>query len=103
MESLPENTLLYRSIQACYFVLFVCALEVFPPLNQLMQLSPLPTAGPPTFNLDDAIGYDSSIVHDVLLQAVNSVGFRTMLCVIMTMDTALVTLAEKAIRSLHEG
>jgi len=103
MESLSENTLLCRSIQACYFVLFVCASEVFPPLNQLMQLSPLPTTSPPMFHLGEGSGYDDSIVHDVLLQSVNLIGFRAMLIVIMCMDTALVTLAEKAIRLLLEG
>ena len=74
MESLSENTLLCRSIQACYFALFVCALEVFPLLNQLMQLSPLPTTttGPPMFNVGEGNGYEDSIVQDVLLQSVNA-------------------------------
>jgi len=103
MESLSENKLLFKSIQGCYFVLFVCAVEIFPPLNQLMQLSPLPTSGPPTFNEEgSSIGtdVDDSFVHDLLLGAVNSVGFQAMLCAIMIADTALVTLAEKSIRSV---
>ena len=105
MESLSDNTLLFRSIQGCYFVLFVCALEVFPPLNQLMQLSPLPTAGPPIFDsgvVGEGSGYDddSHFVREVLLGAVNSVGFKAMLCVVMLLDTALVTSAETAIRSV---
>jgi len=103
MESLSENKLLFKSIQGCYFVLFVCAVEIFPPLNQLMQLSPLPTSGPPTFNEEgSSIGTedDDSFVHDLLLGAVNSVGFQAMLCAIMIADTALVTLAEKSIRSV---
>ena len=68
-----------------------------------MQLSPLPTSGPPTFNEEGgSIGTedDDSFVHDLLLGAVNSVGFQAMLCAIMIADTALVTLAEKSIRSL---
>jgi len=103
MESLSENKLLFKSIQGCYFVLFVCAVEIFPPLNQLMQLSPLPTSGPPSFNEEGSIigtDVDDSFVHDLLLGAVNSVGFQAMLCAIMIADTALVTLAEKSIRSV---
>ena len=103
MESLRENVLLFRSIQACYFVLFVCASETFSPLNQLMQLSPLPTTGPPAFNLRDGSEYSRSVGHYVLLEALNLVGFRVMLCVVMSLDTVLVTLAEKTIRSVLEG
>ena len=103
MESLMQNTLLYRSIQASYLILFVCALELFPLLNQLMQLSPLPRTGPPAFHLDGASGYEGGVIHDLLLEAVGSVGFRTMLCVIMLVDSALVTLAENSIRSLLES
>ena len=104
MEDLTENKLLFRSIQACYFVLFVCATEVFTPLNQLMQLSPLPTSGPPLF-LEVGAGEASlgSVLHEALLQGVSLVGFRGVLCVIMCLDTALVSSAEKAIRSLFEN
>lgn len=106
MESLAENALLFRSIQGCYLVLSICAVEVFPPLNQLMQLSPLPAGGPPAFRLCDegSIGdEDGGFVHELLLGAVTSFGFRTMLCVIMVVDTTLVTLLEKTIRSVFEG
>ena len=108
MESLSDNKLLFRSIQGCYFVLFVCAAEIFPPLNQLMQLSPLPTSGPPAFHIHEnergnISGYDDeSFVHGVLLGGVTSAGFQTMLCVIMVLDTALVCVAERTIRSLFE-
>ncbi|KAL7536758.1 hypothetical protein ACHAXR_007376 [Thalassiosira sp. AJA248-18] len=104
MEDMTENKLFFRSIQGCYFVLFVCAVEIFPPLNQLMQLSPLPSSGPPLFGLQEgSVVYEDSIVHDLLLQAVSSVGFRTLLCVIMCLDTALVTVAEKTIRSVLDA
>ena len=96
MESLSENVLLFRSIQACYFVLFVCVLDVFPPLNQLMQLSPLPRTGPPSFQ---HLG-DDGCAFGLLLEAVNCVGFRFSLCIIMSFDTMMVTLAEKMIRSV---
>lgn len=103
MEDLTDNKLLFRTIQGCYFVLFVCAVEIFPPLNQLMQLSPLPSSGPPLFHLGEGIGHDAGFVHDMLLQSVGFVGFRTMLCVIMCLDTSLVTMAEKLIRSIFDS
>ena len=73
-----------------------------------MQLSPLPSSGPPLFHLEGGGGsveyYDEfGIVHDLLLQAVKLVGFKAMLCVIMCLDTALVSVAEKAIRSVLEA
>jgi cation-transporting ATPase 13A1 len=98
MESLSENVLLFRSIQACYFVLFVCALEVFPPLNQLMQLSPLPRTDPPMFHHSGEDGYVIILLRD----SVKLVGFRTLLCIIMTVDTAIVSLTEMTIRSVLE-
>jgi cation-transporting ATPase 13A1 len=98
MESLAENKLLFRSIQACYAVLFVCALDMFPPLNQLLQLSPLPSTGPPAFNANDC-----NSIQWLMLQAIEAIGFRSMLCMIMCLDTTCVTLAEKAIRSLMDA
>jgi len=108
MEDLKDNKLLFKSIQGCYLVLFMCASEVFPPLNQLLQLSPLPTSGPPVFDSSEGVGGsgghdDFDILHDSLLRAVSLIGFRTMLCVIMCLDTALVTVAEKGVRSLLES
>jgi cation-transporting ATPase 13A1 len=104
MENLTENKLLFRSIQACYAVLFVCALDMFPPLNQLLQLTPLPSTGPPAFNINDVgQGGDVDSIRSMMLQAIDAIGFRLMLCVIMCLDTALVTLSEKTIRSVMDG
>jgi len=104
MENLTENKLLFRSIQACYAVLFVCALDMFPPLNQLLQLTPLPSTGPPAFNINDVgQGGDVDSIRSLMLQAIDAIGFRLMLCVIMCLDTALVTLSEKTIRSVMDG
>ena len=104
MENLTENKLLFRSLQTCYAVLFVCALDMFPPLNQLLQLTPLPSTGPPAFNANDVgQGGDIDSVQGMMLQAIDAIGFRLMLCVIMCLDTASVILAEKAIRSVMDG
>lgn len=43
MQSLNENTLLSRFTYVTYAVLFLSALEVFEPLNDLLQLARLPT------------------------------------------------------------
>ena len=84
-------------------MLFVCAVEIFPPLNQLMQLSPMPTSGPPSFNLQEGNAFNDSFVHDLLIHTVSAVGFRTTLCAIMVLDTALVTSAEKMLRSIFDA
>ena len=95
-----DNNFLYRGIQGCYFVLGVCALEVFKPLNQLMQLSPMPSTGPPLYDDDVVQEGSAGGLHDVLLEAVSLVGFCTMLCVVMCLDTIVVALAENGIRSV---
>merc|ERR1712087_760255 len=45
MQDLKDNKLMSCCLKGCYFVLFACALDIFPPLNHLLQLSPLPTGG----------------------------------------------------------
>ena len=114
MENLNENLLLFRSIQACYFVLCLCELDIFPPLNQLLQLSPLPSSGSPQFHRLDGnfVGYDGArydgkdaevVIEGLLLHAVDLIGFRIMLCIIMCLDTVLVITAEKTINSIMKG
>mmetsp|Transcript_30537 Transcript_30537/g.61020 ORF Transcript_30537/g.61020 Transcript_30537/m.61020 type:complete len:1555 (+) Transcript_30537:226-4890(+) len=107
MENLNENVVLFRSIQACYFVLFICALDMFPPLNQLLQLSPLPVTGRPEFrpHFPDKMVPDvyrtneENIIFSLMLQAVDMMGFRITLCAVMLLDTAMVVMAEQTIRS----
>ena len=100
MENLTENKLLFRGLQGCYAVLFICALDIFPPLNQLLQLTPLPSTGPPAFNVSGSEEIGS--IQGMMLQAIDAIGFQLMLCIVMCLDTALVTLSERAIRSLMD-
>merc|ERR1712176_1114943 len=86
MQDLKDNKLMSRCLKGCYFVLFACALDVFPPLNQLLQLSPLPTAGPPIVNLQNNRG----AMSEILAHSIEQFGYRTMLCIIMCLDTVLV-------------
>lgn len=107
MENLNENVVLFRSIQACYFILFICALDIFPPLNQLLQLSPLPVSGRPEFrpHFHDKLVPDvyrtneENIICSLMLQAVDMMGFRITICAIMILDTAMVFMAEQTICS----
>jgi manganese-transporting P-type ATPase len=78
MQHLHENKLLYRSLQLCYAVLAVCALEVFPPLSDLMQLSALPT-----------VADLSSDTESYFVDLVRLIDFPVFLTGVMVVDTAL--------------
>jgi len=89
MQDLRENKYLYRSLQVCYGVLIICALEAFPPLNDLIQLTPLPR-----------LDADESITHPlaVLVRAVDFPGF---MCGLMVADTLLAFAVERfALRTI---
>eukprot|EP00977_Amphora_coffeiformis_P013872 scaffold3763_cov165-Amphora_coffeaeformis.AAC.23 len=88
MQSLSENIMLYRSLQVCYAILLVCALEIFPPLNDLMQMTSLPTVS--------EIDHVESL-HP-LFQLVRLVGFQVFLPVLMIVDTVLAVAAERVVR-----
>jgi cation-transporting ATPase 13A1 len=96
MQDFRENTMLLRGVQICHAVIWICALEVFPPLNDLLQLSPFP----PT-NMS-AIAQDDDWVASLeqargLTQLVRSLGFPTFMCLLMAADTAIAYGAEKAV------
>lgn len=101
MEDLQENTLLLRSIQGCYAVLFICATEVFPPLNDLFQLSPFPITNMDTMSDDDWIVTVSQAGG--LTNFVRQVGFPTAMCSFMAVDTVLAFASEKIIVRMIEG
>jgi cation-transporting ATPase 13A1 len=89
VENLHENTLLFRSIVFCYFAIFVCTMDIFPPLNQLLQLSTLPSEKAPVY-------YEQS--SSLINQATEMYGFRTLLAALMCFDTACVMASESSIR-----
>jgi len=93
MEDLRENTTMVRALQVCYAVLFTAALEVFPPLNDIIQLSPLPQNGEVMTNL-----IVSSAFHDLA----DSIGFKTALTSLMIIDTIMTYLAEKILIKLFQ-
>lgn len=96
MENLHENKLLYRSLQVCYGVLGACALEIFPPLNDLLQLTALPSV---TSAKDP-----SALEHHVLLVAVvQAVDFPVFMCCLMVIDTVAAFAWEKYLVGRFEG
>jgi len=100
MQDLRENKMMTKGLQICYVALFSCALEVFPPLNDLMQLAPLPGDGEELvgiINLND-IGPHIQF----LMMIVNAIGFKMTLCAIMAVDTALSYVGEKALIKFFE-
>jgi cation-transporting ATPase 13A1 len=86
MQNLRENQLFFRSLLACYAVLAICAIEVFPPLNDLLQLSTLPTT--------TTIHHDPEISQSLVV-LLKSVDFSVFLCTIMALNTFLSFAFEK--------
>jgi len=97
VEPLRDNKMLWRSLQACYAVLFVCALEIFPPLNDLMQLAEFPDtvdAESLEWMADNSYSNQS---FPILTQLVLSIGFKTFMIGLMACDTFLVFTFENVI------
>jgi cation-transporting ATPase 13A1 len=99
MESLWQNKVLLRSLQVCYLVLFGCALEVFPPLNDLLQLTEMPILDGTELMFVD--GHETA--HPLLYAFVRAVGFPSFLCIIMLIDTFLASTVERTLLQLFEG
>jgi len=95
MRSLRENTLLWRSFVLCTVAAHACVFEVFPPLNELLQLSSLSEASHHgVAEMDDYAGGVMAAWMQFLSQ---NWSFRGMLSFIMIADTALVWMIERNI------
>lgn len=92
MQDLRENTMLYRSILLCYAILTICALEVFPPIGDLLQMSDLPT-------IEDLEPSQREKLPDFL----QSVDFNIFLYSLMVLDTVLVFGFERQIRKYYDS
>lgn len=92
MQDLQENKLLFRSIQICYVVLTICALEIFPPLGDLLQMSDLPSVDKMEPQFFDQLPY--------ILQVVD---FNIFLFMLMLIDTFLVFFVERQLRRFYDG
>ena len=91
MQDLHQNKLMYRSRQCCYAIFAICALEVFPPLNDLMQLTALP-------DVKDRIIEPRAAVLP-LIQIIDSIGFPFFIFALMILDTVLAFSVERFARS----
>ena len=113
MQNLRENKMLYRSLQLCYAVLLICTLEVFPPLNDLFQLTEFPSTqmGISDDNSGVGVGIEnsSSFVDDNddwirsinestgVVGLVKDIGFPLAMTGLMIMDTIAAFACEKII------
>merc|ERR1712008_69778 len=98
VQSLKENKMLWRSVQVAFAALFICATEIFRPLNILLQLSPMPTWG--DVELDIGVGTE---VGGVLMWFGKIVGFKGVLCAILVLQSALAWYVEEKIVKHFEG
>jgi cation-transporting ATPase 13A1 len=92
MQDLVENKMMLKSVQLCYLLLFGCVLELFPPLNDFMQLAPFPRQREA---IKIAMPTDSSFSSWCYVHFVDSIGFKWVLCVLMVADTSMSYYVEK--------
>ena len=93
MKDLRENKLFYRSLQVCYSVLAICALEIFPPLNDLLQLTSLPSVS--------ELSVDSSSCQ--VNSLIKAVDFPIFMCSLMAVNTFLSFSFERMVLRVFEG
>jgi cation-transporting ATPase 13A1 len=89
MADLVENKLFYHSLQVCYATMFVLVTECFIPLNDLLQLGPLPTLADGNSNVQAA---------GIVFEMIHNLGFSGFLGSLMVLDTVLVFGVERMLR-----
>jgi cation-transporting ATPase 13A1 len=87
MQDLRENRMLYRSLQLSYLILALSVWEVFPPLNDLLQLTALPNVTE-LLTLQEG-GSNSVGVPLPWMPLIQTVGFPAFLSGLMVVDTVL--------------
>jgi cation-transporting ATPase 13A1 len=101
VEPLRRNKVLWRSLQVCYVILFACALEIFPPLNDLFQLAEFPDVvgdGSKEWMIDYSYSNQNVIfLVSNLTRLVKTIGFRFFMLGLMFCDTILVFSVETMI------
>jgi cation-transporting ATPase 13A1 len=101
VEPLKDNKMLLRSLQTCYAVLICCALELFPPLSDLLQLSEFPPTN------TEALEWESKYTGtDLFLPMANGIvssfGFPAFMFGLMVVDTSLTFASEKMVLRVFE-
>ena len=107
MNDLTENKLFYRGLLVCYAVLVIAALEMFPPLSDLLQLTEFPSAADmqfaaAAFDVDSIPNANVSLIES-LMSYVEAVDFPIFICGLMAVDTFLVFMVERRIVRMFEG
>jgi magnesium-transporting ATPase (P-type) len=83
MQSLRDNKMLWRSYLVCMVLTVMCTLEVLPPLNDLLQLSPLPNELPEGGDTEASV----SSLNGILAIVLQLCGFKASLILLMVGDT----------------
>jgi len=91
MQTFKQNKLLLRTVQGSALIVFICAIEIFEPLNQMVQLSPLPS-GDYTLILGES---EPGGVNWIVSSSISMFGFKATLCLIMILDAGFAYAAEK--------
>lgn len=103
VEPLTKNKMLLRTLQVCYGVLLVCALEAFPPLGDLLQLTEFPN----TTITDESVswrtkGYESTLILSTMSDLVETIGFQAFMCGLMILNTIAAFAIESCILRIFE-
>ena len=102
MKDVHENKMFYRTIQMLYGLLIVCSMEVFIPLNDLLQLTTLPNTSDNIYSHEgdhkSNIFLRSLLPLDLLIEQLTFGGFIT---VTMILDTILSFTFERTIRRIY--
>ena len=105
VEPLKKNKMLLRSLQVCYGTLLICALELFPPLSDLLQLSEFPVTTNETMKWNLTKSEDSAstfFILDAAKEVVTSFGFPAFICGLMAFDTILTFGSERFLLNLFQ-
>jgi hypothetical protein len=99
MKDLHENKLFYRSLQLCYTVLAIATLEIFPPLNDLLQL----TIG--SLELSSGISHQGPFLSQfpLLAAGIEMLDFPICLSLLMVLDTGLSVAFERFVIKVFES
>jgi cation-transporting ATPase 13A1 len=94
MKSLHDNKALLRSLQISYVIIFVLLLEVFPPINDLLQLTEL-SAGP--ISRSPPMLQQRQLIESLVLLILENFGFKVFLIFVLCLDCVSTYVVEWAI------
>ena len=98
MKSLRENKLLMRSLQACYILIALLVLEVFPPMNDLLQLAPLPSKVVSSGMRGLSMRQPFQNFENFALTCIQSYGFKAFLSFVACLDCVSAYIVDRLIK-----